>query len=192
MHNAWLLESLELEFDLPKDFFDSHLKLFLFCGNVKITDLVENYHIASFDFHTLIFAATYLMIDDKYLFAISNSSHVSSFKENNIILPCLFSLLTLEIDLRLSLQWFISKFPNYDKYYIDGIKHMTYVEFPCRMLNFARHKERFERHFYIDFLGRAHCRRMCQICIKKDKLVQDKVTKYLESCIDLDSDSDSS
>ncbi len=106
MHNAWLLERSEVEFDLPKDFFDSPLKLFLFCGNIKITDLVENDDMASFDFHTLIFATTYLMIDNKYLFAILNSSYVSSFKENNSILPCLFSLLSVEIDLLLSLQWF--------------------------------------------------------------------------------------
>ncbi len=192
IYNEWLLERSEVEFDLPKDFFDSPLKLFVFCGNVKITHLVENDDMASFDFHTLIFAATFLMIDDKYLFAILNSSYVSSFKENNTILPCLFSLLTLEIDLPLSLQWFESKFPNYDKHYVDGIKHMMYVEFRRRMLNFARHSECFERHFYIDFLGRAHYRKTCQICIKKDKLVQDKVTKVLEFCIDLDSDSDSS
>ncbi len=38
MHNVWLLERSELKFDLPEDFFDSPLKLFLFCGNVKITD----------------------------------------------------------------------------------------------------------------------------------------------------------
>ncbi len=175
MHNPRLLERSELEFDLPKDFFDSPLKLVLFCGKVKITDLVENDDIASFNFHTLIFAATYLMIDDKYLFAILNSSYVSSFKENNTISPCLFFLLTLEIDLSLSLQWFESKFPNYDKVYVDGIKHMMYVQFCHRMLNFACHNKCFERHFYIDFLGRAHCRKTCQICIKKDKLVQDKV-----------------
>ncbi len=59
------------------------------------------------------------------------------------------------------------------------------------MLNFACHNKRFERHFYIHFLGRAHCRKTCQICIKKDKFVQDKVTKCLESCINLGSDSDS-
>ncbi len=78
MHNAWLLERSELEFDLPKDFFDSPFNFVLFCENVKIIDLVEKDGIASFDFHTLIFAATYLMIDYKYLFAILNSSYVSS------------------------------------------------------------------------------------------------------------------
>ncbi len=55
MHNAWLLERSELEFGL-------HLKMVLFCGNVKIIDIVEKNNIASFDFHTLIFASTYLMI----------------------------------------------------------------------------------------------------------------------------------
>ncbi len=127
-----------------KDFLGSPLKLFLFCGNVKITDLVENDGIASFDFHTLIFAVTYLMIDDKYLFAILNSSYVCTFKENNTIWPCLFSLLTLENDLPLSLKLFESKFPNYDKDYVDGIKHMMYTEFRCRMLNFACHNENFK------------------------------------------------
>ncbi len=104
----------EMEFNLPKDFFDSPLKLFLFCGNVKIIDLVEKDDITLFDFQTLIFAATYLMIDDKYLFAILNSSYVSCYKENNTILPCLFSFLNLAIDLPFSLQWFQSKFSNYD------------------------------------------------------------------------------
>ncbi len=181
-----------MEFDLPKDFFDSPLVLFLYCGNVKLIDFVEKDDIASFDFHMLIFAATYLMIDDKYLFAILNSSYVSSYKENNTILPCLFSLLNLAIDLPLSLQWFQSKFPNYDKDYADGIKHMTYAEFHCRMLNFQRHNECFEKHFYIDFLGRAHCRKTCKICMRKDQVMKDKVTKFLEYCVDLDSDSDSS
>ncbi len=106
MNNAWLLERSEMEFDLPKDFFDSPLKLFLFCGNIKIVDFVEKDDIASFDFHTLIFAVTYLMIDDKYLFAILNSSYVCSYKENNTILPCLFSFLNLAIDIPFSLQWF--------------------------------------------------------------------------------------
>ncbi len=183
MHNAWLLESSKLDFELPKDFFDSPLKLFLFCRNVKITDLVETDDIASFD------APTYLMIDDKYMVAILNSSYMSSLKETNTILPCLFSLLTLEMGLPLSLQWFESKFPNYDKDYIDGIKYMVYAEFLRRMLNFASHNKCFERHFYIDFLGRTYCRKTCPICIKKDQLVQDKVTKCLESCIDLDSNS---
>ncbi len=70
IHNAWLLERSELEIDLPKDFFGAPLKMFLFCGNVKIIDLVEKDDIASFDFQTLIFAANYLMVDDKFLFAI--------------------------------------------------------------------------------------------------------------------------
>ncbi len=69
---------------------------------------------------------------------------------------------------------------------------MTYTEFRRRMMNFTCHNERFDRHFYIDLLGRAHCRKTCQICIQNDKLVQDKVTKDLESCIDLDSNSASS
>ncbi len=84
IHNAWLLERSEMEIDFPTDLFDSPLKLFLFCRNMKIIDLVEKDNIASFDFHTLIFAATYLMIDDKYLVAILNFSYVRSYKENKI------------------------------------------------------------------------------------------------------------
>ncbi len=134
MHNAWLLERSELEFDLTKDFFDSPLKLFLFCKNVTITDAIENDDISSFDFH-----ATYLKVDDKYLFAILNPSYVNSYKENDTLLPWLSSLLTLAIELPCSLQWFQSKFPNYDEDYVNGIKHMKYEEFRCRMLNFQSH-----------------------------------------------------
>ncbi len=147
------MERSELDFDMPEDFFDSPSKLFLFCGNVKITDLIEKDNIASFDFHSLIFAETYLLVDDKYLFAILNSSYVNNYKENDTHLLCLFSLLTLAIDISCTLQWFQSKFPTYDEDQINGIKHMTYVGFRRRMLKFQCHKRALPKTFLHTFFG---------------------------------------
>ncbi len=65
--------------------------------------------------------------------------------------------------------------------------YLKYMEFRRRMQNFACHNKRFEQHYYVDSLGRAHCRETCQLCLKKDKEIQAKVTLFLESCIDLDS-----
>ncbi len=83
------------------------------------------------------------------------------------------------------------KIPNYDEDYINDIKHMTYLEFHRLMLNFQRHNENFKKHFYIDFLGRGHFKMTCKLCAKKDEEIKEQKLKFLQSFMDMDSNSDS-
>ncbi len=84
------------------------------------------------------------------------------------ILPSLFALLTLNFDLPLTLSWFESKFPFYNGYFILNISHLPYQAFRHRFLNFECHNERYQSHFFNDFLGRAHCFHTCELCLEHD------------------------
>lgn len=56
LHNTWLLGRSELIVDLPEDFFISPLHLFLFCGNLLLSELMDDDDLSSFDFHSFQFA----------------------------------------------------------------------------------------------------------------------------------------
>ncbi len=50
------------------------------------------------------------------------------------------------------------------------LKHLQYHAFRLHFLNFERHNQRYQEHFFNEFLGRAHCTTSCDICIEHDSI----------------------
>ncbi len=98
-HNAWLLGMPELIIDLPEEFFESPGHLFLFCGTFPFLNLCTDNDISNFDFCSMLFASSYLMIEDSFLIHILNTISITSYKENVTILPSLYSLMIINYDL---------------------------------------------------------------------------------------------
>ncbi len=46
--------------------------------------------------------------------------------------------------------------------------HLPYQAFRWRFVNIERYNERYQEHFFNDFLGSAHCTNTCDICIEHD------------------------
>ncbi len=67
MHNAWLLGKTHITIDLPADYFVSPKHLFIFCGSLNLYELCDFHDIDTFDYHSFLFAASYLMINDSFL-----------------------------------------------------------------------------------------------------------------------------
>ncbi len=104
------------------------------------------------------------MINDSFRLQLLKTSGTVNFRENNTILPCLYALLTLNFNLPRTLIWFEWRFPFYNTNFVSNISHLPYQAFCHRFLNFERHNERYEAHFYNDFL----CLQTCEICIEHD------------------------
>ncbi len=93
-----------------------------------------------------------------------------SFRLNNTILPALYALLNLEFDFPHSQTWFESRFKFYNHEFICSIKNLLFQAFRCRFLNFEHHNERYQEHFFNNFLGCTHCTTSHDICIENDSI----------------------
>ncbi len=106
MHNAWHWSETDLTINLPFEYFTELKYLFVFCGTLKLIDVCNNRDVNTFDYHSFLFAAFYLMIKDSFMLKILKGSGPVSFCLNDTVLPSLYTLLTLEFDLLCSLTWF--------------------------------------------------------------------------------------
>ncbi len=132
------------------------------------------------------------MINDSFMLQILKGSRTVSFRLNDTLLPTLYVLLNLEFDLPLTLSWFESRFKFFNHDFVWGIKHLPYQAFRCRFLNFERHNERYQEHFFNDFLSRGHCTKTCQICIEHDSAyfsrVNYELSRFRANYLDQESD----
>ncbi len=160
MHNAWLLRKSDLTIELPSDYFTKPKYLFVFCGTLTLNQICDNRDVNTFDYHLFLFAASCLMIRDSIMLQMLKGSCSVSF------LPALYTLLNLEFDFPHSQTWFESRFKFYNHDFVCSIKHLPYQAFRRCFLNFERHNERYQEHFFNDFLGRANCTTSCDICIE--------------------------
>ncbi len=110
MHNAWLLGKTDLTISICSDFFVQPKYLFVFCGSLKLSQIYNNCDANTFDYHSFLFATSYLMINDSFLLQLLKSSGTVTFRLNNTILPTLYTLLNLDFALPQTLNWFESKF----------------------------------------------------------------------------------
>ncbi len=79
MHNAWLLGKTDLTISLPSDFFIQPKYLFVFCGTLKLSQICDNSDANTFDYHSFLFVASYLMINVSFLFQLLKSSGTIHF-----------------------------------------------------------------------------------------------------------------
>ncbi len=136
MHNAWLLEKTNLTIDLPADYFVSPKHLFIFCGSLNLCELCDFHDTNHFDYHLFLFAASYLMINDSFLVILFKTSGSVNYKDNNNLLPALYSLLTLNFVLPQTLVWFESQFPNYNKTFVLSIVYLPFGAFHKHFLKY--------------------------------------------------------
>ncbi len=99
MHNAWLLRKSDLTIDLPSDYFTKPKYLFVFCDTLTLNQVGDNRDANTFDYHSFLFAASYLMIQDSFMLQMLKGSGPVSFCLINTILPTLSALLNLEFGL---------------------------------------------------------------------------------------------
>ncbi len=168
MYNAWLLGMTDLTISLPSDFFVEPKYLLVFCSSLKLSHICDNCDANTFDYHSFLFAASYLMINDFFILQLLESSGTITFRLNDTILPTLYTLLNLDLALPQTLSWFESKFKFYNHNFVTGIRHLLYQAFRQRFINFERHNKRNQDHFFNDFLGRTHSTNTCDICIEHD------------------------
>ncbi len=156
--------------NLPSKFFTTPKYLFVFCGTLPLNHICDNRDANTFDFHSFLFAASYLMFQDSFMLYLLKGASPVSFRLSNTILPTLYVLLNLELDFLCTLTWFESRFKFFNHDFVCSIKHLPYQAFRCRFLNFKCHNERNQEHFFNDFLGRAHCTTTCDICTEHDSI----------------------
>ncbi len=144
MHNAWLLGKSNVTICLPSDYFIEPKYLFVFCGTLKLNEICDNRDANNFDFHSFLFTASYLMINNSFMLQILKRSGNVSFRLNDTILPTL--------------------------YFVCGIKDLPCQAFRHRFLNFERQNEPYQQHFFKYFLGRGHCTKTYEICIRHDSV----------------------
>ncbi len=89
MHNAWLLRETDLTINLPSEY------LFMFYGTLKLIDVCDNRDANTFDYHSFLFASSYIMSKYSFMLQILKRSGPVSFRFNNTILPSLYALLNL-------------------------------------------------------------------------------------------------
>ncbi len=99
LHNAWLLGKTNLTIHLPSDYFVQPKYLLDCCGSLKLSEISDNSDANNFDFHSSLFAASYLMINASFLLQFLKTSGTFNFCKNNTILPCIYALLTLNFNL---------------------------------------------------------------------------------------------
>ncbi len=122
MHNAWLLRKSDLTIELPSDYFMEPKYLLVFCGTMTPNQICDNRDANTFDFHSFLFAASYIMIRDSFMLQMLKGSSSVSFRLNNTILPALYELLTLECYFPHSQTWFESCFKFYNHDFVCSIK----------------------------------------------------------------------
>ncbi len=187
-----IFEETDLTISLPSDYFTEPKYLFAFCGTLKLIELCDNRDENNFDYHSFLFTASSLMINDSFMLQIIKGSGPISFRLNDTILHTLYALLNLEFDLPLSLSWFESRFKFFSHHFVCGIKHLPYQVFGRRFLNFERHNEHYQKHFFNDFLGRGHCTKTCEICIEHDSAhfsrINYELSRFRASYLDEESD----
>ncbi len=94
MHNGWLLRKSDLTIELSSDYFTKPKYLFVFCDTLTFNQICDNRYANTFKFHSFLFAASYLMIQDSFMLQMLKGSGSMSLRLNNTILP----LLNLEFD----------------------------------------------------------------------------------------------
>ncbi len=141
MHNAWLLGKTDITMNVPADYFISPKHLFIFCGSLNIYKLCDLH-----DVNTFLFVASYLIINDSFLFNLLKTFGSVNYKDNDMLLPTLYSLLPR------TLSWFESKFPHYNTTFVSFITHLPFGAFRRKFLNYECHNERYEIHFYNSFI----------------------------------------
>ncbi len=139
MHNAWLLRKSDLTIELPSVYFTKPKYLFMFCGTLTLNQVCNNRDANTFDYHSFLFTASYLMIRDSFMLQMLKGSGSVSFRLNNTILPALYALLNIEFDFSRSQTWFESRFKFYNHDFVCSIKHLPYQAFRRRFLNFECH-----------------------------------------------------
>ncbi len=153
MHNAWLLRKSDLTIELPSDYFTKPKYIFVFCRTLTLNQFCDNRDVNTFDFHLFLFVSSYLMIQDSFMLQMLKGSGSVSFCLNNTTLPALYPLLNLEFDFPRFQTWFESRFKFYNYDFVCSIKNLLYQAFRHRFLNFERHNERYQEHFFNDFLS---------------------------------------
>ncbi len=132
------------------------------------------------------------MIRDLFMLQILKGLGPVSFCLNNTILPTLYALLNLEFDFPHSETWFESRFKFYNHDFVCTIKHLPNQKFRCHFLNFQRHNEVYQEHFFNDFLSCAHCTSTCVICIEHDSvhfsLVKYELSRFKANYFNLEAD----
>ncbi len=96
LHNAWLLGKTDTTMNLPIEYFVSPKHLFVFCSNLNFYDICDEQDVNNFDHHSFIFAASYLMINDSFLFHLLKTSGSVNIRNHYTLLLALYSLLTLD------------------------------------------------------------------------------------------------
>ncbi len=95
MHNALLLGKTETTMNLPIEYFVSPKHLFVFCGSLNLYEICDEQDVNNFDYHSFLFTASYLMINDSSLLHLLKTSGSVRFRDNDTLLLSLYSLLTL-------------------------------------------------------------------------------------------------
>ncbi len=180
MHNAWLLGKSDLTIELPSDYFTMPKYLFVFWGTLTLNQICDNRDANTFDIHSFLLAASFLMIQDSFMLQMLRGSGSVSFCLNSTIWHALYRLLNLEFFPH-SQTWFESSFKFYNHDYVCSIKNLPYHTFRRRFLNFEHHNERYQEHFFNDFLGRTHCTSFCDISIEHDSIHYSQINLEL-SC----------
>ncbi len=127
MHNACLLEKSDLTISLPTDFITEPKFVYIFCGTMKLSNICEDSDVNNFDFHTFLFPSTYLMINDAFIFKILQTSGDISFHSNDTILPSLYALLNLNLNLPSTQSCFESRFPYYKTSFVSSIHALPFA-----------------------------------------------------------------
>ncbi len=73
MHNAWLFGKTDLTISFPSNFFVQPKYLFVFCGTLKLSQICNNSNANTFDYHSFLFATSYLMINNSFLLQLLKS-----------------------------------------------------------------------------------------------------------------------
>ncbi len=85
MHNAWLLDKADLTIHLPSDYFVQPKYLLVFLGTLKLTEICDNGDANNFNFHSFLFTASYLMINNSFLLQFLKNSGTVNFRKNYTI-----------------------------------------------------------------------------------------------------------
>jgi len=179
VHNAWLLKADKLDILLPELFFETADHLFLFCGTFQVRGLCEDFEITNFDFVNLLFAASYLLIDDAFFVTILDKCRIYKHTDSSSCLRMLYALLTLDFNYPETLRFVASWFPNYDDGLVREFSTLPFQEFKNRMRMLTRHNQYFQRFFYKDFFGATPDEsRRCRICSAKNCI--HKNTEFLD------------
>ncbi len=95
MYNTWLMGKTDTTMNLPVKYFLSPKHLIVFCAGLNLYEICDEQDDNNFDYHSFPFAASYLMINDSFLFHLFKTSGSVRYRDNDTLLSALYSLLTL-------------------------------------------------------------------------------------------------